>query len=115
MKTNKIPKQGDIIWINFNPVRGHEQGGTRPALVISNNKFNRMCGGTVKVIPITSSNQIFPLNIDLPEDLAVHGKLKLAYQNSLDVLSRGYEYSCSVPEDYLEKIIQIVTNTIEKS
>jgi len=29
-----IPKQGDIIWIDFNPQKGHEQAGHRPALVL---------------------------------------------------------------------------------
>ena len=35
-----IPKQGDIIMMNFNPQAGHEQGGRRPALVISNASFH---------------------------------------------------------------------------
>jgi mRNA interferase MazF len=33
-------KQGDIIKMNFNPQRGHEQAGYRPAVVISNDFFN---------------------------------------------------------------------------
>ena len=34
-------KQGTIIKINFNPQAGHEQAGYRPAVVISNNIFNK--------------------------------------------------------------------------
>lgn len=115
MSKNSTPNQGDIIWINFNPVKGHEQGGRRPALVISNNKFNRMCGGIVKLIPITSSTHEFPLDVELPEDLEIQGKLKIEHQTSLDVKSRGYEYACKVSEDFLDTIIQIVSITIEKS
>jgi mRNA interferase MazF len=33
-------KQGDIIWLDFDPQIGHEQKGRRPALVISNDLFN---------------------------------------------------------------------------
>ena len=33
-------EQGDIIYVDFNPQSGHEQKGTRPVLVISNNDFN---------------------------------------------------------------------------
>ena len=36
-----IPKQGDVIFLNFNPTKDHEQAGFRPAVVISNNVFNQ--------------------------------------------------------------------------
>ena len=32
-----IPKQGDIVYVDLDPTKGHEQRGTRPAIVISNN------------------------------------------------------------------------------
>lgn len=32
--------QGDIIKVNFNPQKGHEQAGYRPAVVVSNDFFN---------------------------------------------------------------------------
>lgn len=35
-----IPKQGDIIYLDFDPQSGYEQKGRRPAVVISNNTFN---------------------------------------------------------------------------
>ena len=33
-------KQGDIIWLDFDPQTGHEQRGRRPALVVSNESFS---------------------------------------------------------------------------
>lgn len=36
-----IPKQGDIIYVNLNATKGHEQKGMRPAIVISTNVFNK--------------------------------------------------------------------------
>ena len=36
-----VPKQGDIVYLDFNPTKDHEQAGTRPAIVISNNVFNQ--------------------------------------------------------------------------
>ena len=35
-------KQGDIIKINFNPQVGHEQAGYRPAVIVSNDTFNKV-------------------------------------------------------------------------
>ena len=57
-------KQGDIIKINFNPQKGHEQAGYRPAIVVSNNTFNRV-SKLVFVCPITNSIDNFPLHIKL--------------------------------------------------
>jgi mRNA interferase MazF len=43
------------VWrVDFEPVRGHEQGRTRPALVISNNLLNSSAAGLVTVVPITT-------------------------------------------------------------
>ena len=47
-----IPKQGDIIFINFNPTKGHEQKGQRPAIVVSTNIFNTYTNMAM-VCPIT--------------------------------------------------------------
>ena len=32
-----IPKQGDVVFVDLNPIKGHEQSGFRTAVVISNN------------------------------------------------------------------------------
>ena len=36
MVKNYIPKQGDIVYLDFNPTKGHEQREERPVIVISN-------------------------------------------------------------------------------
>jgi len=47
-------KQGDIIWLDFNPQTGHEQNGRRPAVVVSNESFNRFSKMAI-VCPITNT------------------------------------------------------------
>ena len=51
-----IFEQGDIVYLDFDPQSGHEQNGRRPALVISNNLFNRVSSLTM-VCPITHSRR----------------------------------------------------------
>lgn len=58
--------QGDIIKVNFNPQRGHEQAGYRPALIVSNNFFNQKTN-LVIACPITNTDNNFPLHIRLDE------------------------------------------------
>ena len=53
---NYIPQRGDFIRLNFDPQAGHEQMGTRPALVVSQDKFNRKMR-FVFVCPISSNTQ----------------------------------------------------------
>lgn len=43
----------EIYWADLNPIRGKEQGGIRPVLVVSNNVFNQRSGTTV-ILAITS-------------------------------------------------------------
>ena len=58
--------RGDIFWADLNPVRGHEQAGLRPILVISHGAFNAR-SGTVIALAITSQPQRagFPLTLQL--------------------------------------------------
>lgn len=48
------PKRGEIWSIDLNPVRGREQGGRRPALIVSVDAFNRSAADLVMVLPLTS-------------------------------------------------------------
>jgi mRNA interferase MazF len=45
-------KRGEIYWVEFDPVKGSEQGGLRPALVVQNDTGNRKSPTTV-VVAIT--------------------------------------------------------------
>jgi len=53
--------------VSFDPVRGSEQGGTRPAAVVSSNWPNER-GSTLTVVPITHTKprKKYPQNVDLP-------------------------------------------------
>lgn len=48
-----IPKRGDIIWTDFDPLAGHEQAHKRPAIVLSPEPFNKQIQLAL-VAPITS-------------------------------------------------------------
>ena len=58
--------RGDIVWADLNPVRGREQAGLRPVLVLSEDVFNEH-SGTVIAVAITSQPQRagFPLTYEL--------------------------------------------------
>ena len=43
--------RGDVVSVPLDPAIGHEQKGTRPALVLTTKDFNKL--GDVPVVPIT--------------------------------------------------------------
>src|SRR5262249_25588839 len=58
--------RGDIVWADLNPVRGRQQGGQCPVVVISHDIFNAR-SGTVIALALTSQSQRagFPLTLEL--------------------------------------------------
>jgi len=58
--------RGDVVWAELDPTRGHEQGGSRPVVVLSEDLFNAR-SGTVIAMAITSQPQRagFPLTLEL--------------------------------------------------
>lgn len=61
--------RGEVYWADLNPVRGREQAGLRPVLILSHDLFNRK-SETVIAMAITSQAQKagFPLTMALPAD-----------------------------------------------
>jgi mRNA interferase MazF len=58
--------RGEVRWADLNPVRGHEQAGMRPVLILSHDVFNER-SGTVIAVALTSQPQRagFPLTLEL--------------------------------------------------
>ena len=57
-----IPKRGEIWMVNWNPARGSEQAGFRPALVIQNDIGNEKASTTI-VAALSSSIKEYPMNV----------------------------------------------------
>ena len=60
--------RGEIRWADLGPVRGHEQAGQRPVLILSHDVFNER-SGTVIAIALTSQapRAGFPLTLELTD------------------------------------------------
>lgn len=57
-------RRGEIYWVDWNPGRGSEQVGIRPALVIQNDIGNKVSPITI-VAAISKSIQIYPINVEI--------------------------------------------------
>ena len=59
-----FPKRGEVWLMNWNPARGSEQAGRRPALVIQNDIGNEKAPTTI-VAAISSSVKVYPMNVQI--------------------------------------------------
>ncbi len=59
-----FPKRGEVWLVNWNPARGSEQAGRRPALVIQNDIGNEKAPTTI-VAAISSSVKVYPMNVQI--------------------------------------------------
>ena len=55
--------RGEVWLVNFDPTRGREHAGKRPALVVSTSGFNKSPAELVVVIPITSKDKKIPWHV----------------------------------------------------
>jgi mRNA interferase MazF len=82
------PKRGEIYWVNFNPARGTEQAGRRPALVVQNDRGNQFSPYTV-VVAISSAPlpRVYPFTVALSQgdgNLPREGHVNCAQLLTLD-------------------------------
>ncbi|MBH3293431.1 endoribonuclease MazF [Serratia marcescens] len=64
MVSRFVPDAGDIIWIDLDPVAGHEQGGHRPAVVLSPFSYNNKVG-LLLCVPCTTKSKDYPFEVEI--------------------------------------------------
>lgn len=93
--------RGEIRWADLNPVRGREQAGQRPVLVLSHDVFNER-SGTVIAVALTSKPQraSFPLTLELQSaKLLKRSWVKISQVRTLAVERIGARLSRVSPEE----------------
>jgi len=93
--------RGEVRWADLDPVRGHEQSGRRPVLVLSADVFNER-SGTVIAVALTSQPQRagFPLTLELgPAELPKPSWIKISQIRTLSVERIGRKLGTVSPEE----------------
>ncbi len=99
-----IPRRGDFIRLNFDPQAGHEQMGSRPAIVLSHTSFNRKMG-FVFVCPISTTKRRNPFYVPIPESEKVTGIIMADQLRSLDYRARKAIFISKSPEVVLHEVL----------
>ncbi|MGD0331669.1 MAG: endoribonuclease MazF [Xanthobacteraceae bacterium] len=108
------PDAGDFIWIEFDPTKGHEQRGRRPALVLSPRAYNSRVGLCV-ASPITSQGKGYPFEVPIPSGHGVAGVVLADQMRSLSWPVRNASLAGRAPADLLEDVREKIAALIEIS
>lgn len=100
---NYIPNRGDIVYLDFDPTKGHEQQGYRPAFVISPRRYNEK-SYLALFMPITKQQKGYPFEVLLPSDLKIQGVILADHIKSLYWKIRGVQFVESAPESLIEEV-----------
>lgn len=103
MKHPYIPDRGDIVYLNFDPTKGHEQRGYRPALVLSPRSYN-LKSTLALLTPITKQQKGYPFEVLLPPGLQTQGVILADQIKCLDWKVRGVKFVESIPDNLVEEV-----------
>ena len=102
-----IPDRGDVLNLDLDPAKGHEQRGKRPVLVLSASEFNRF--GLILVCPIPQGGGFarehgfaVPLS---GAGTRTQGVVLCHQMRTVDYKERGGEYSETLPGDLVEEVL----------
>jgi mRNA interferase MazF len=98
--------RGEVRWADLNPVRGREQSGSRPVLILSQDVFNER-SGTVIAAALTSQPQRagFPLTLELTAArLPKRSWVKISQVRTLSVERIGKKLGKVTPEEVAQVI-----------
>ena len=107
MAAEYVPRKGDLIALNLDPQSGHEQRGRRPALVVSNDLFNKHTGLCL-ACPITNTRRDYPFHVSIPEGQDVTGFVMVEQVKSIDFRSRKARRIGKAPAQVLEEALSIL-------
>jgi mRNA interferase MazF len=107
-----VPERGDIIWLDFNPVRGHEQSGRRPALIMSSRTYNAK-SGLALACPATSQVKGYPFEVAF-KTRAVHGVILADQIRGIDWRRRNADKIGAASEAVVAEVQEYVGKLISE-
>jgi len=106
MVKSYTPDAGDIVFLDFDPQVGREQAKRRPALVLTDIRYNRASGLAV-VCPLTSKRKPYPFALPIILD-QVEGAVLVDQLKSLDWIGRRAEFHSKAAASLLARVRQYI-------
>ena len=98
-----VPDARDIIKLDLDPRIGHEQGGWRPALVLSPKIYNAKTGLAI-VVPITNQAKGYPFEVQLTAQMKTTGVVLADAIKNIDWRARNARYAETAPAGVMNAV-----------
>ena len=102
-----VPEAGHIVVMDFDPQVGREQAKRRPALVLTDQRYNRASGLAV-VCPLTSKRKPYPFALPITLD-RVEGAVLVDQLKSMDWAGRKAEFHSKADTGLVNKVRQYIS------
>ena len=108
-----VPDTGDIVFLDFDPQVGREQAKRRPALVLTDLRYNRASGLAV-VCHLNSKVKPYPFTLPITVG-SVEGAVLVDQLKSMDWAGRGAEFHSKAPPMMIAKVRQYIAVLLQIS
>jgi mRNA interferase MazF len=98
-----VPDAGDLVWLTFDPKAGHEQGGRRPALILSPRDYNARARLAL-ACPITSNKKGYPFEVAIPTGQGISGVVLADHVKNLDWRAWQAAFESKAPAAILSEV-----------
>src|SRR5262245_25182359 len=104
-------RAGDIAWVVLDPVIGTEQGGRRPAIVLTDGEYNALYPRSV-ICPITQNATPWPTKVLLPDSMRTQGAVLADQPRTLHREGRSFRFIERAPDHVLADVRAILAALI---
>ena len=102
-----VPEAGHIVVMDFDPQVGREQAKRRPALILTDQRYNQASGLAV-VCPLTSKRKPYPFALPITLD-RVEGAVLVDQLKSMDWAGRKAEFHSKADTGLVNKVRQYIS------
>ena len=112
VSTEATPDRGDLVWLSFDPQKGHERRGRRPAVVLSPQEYNAKVGLAL-MCPITKKEKGYPFEVKLPLKGQIQGVILADQVKSLDWRAREAEIVDRAGQGVVAEVLAKLSTLLE--
>ncbi|OKH28454.1 type II toxin-antitoxin system PemK/MazF family toxin [Chroogloeocystis siderophila] len=99
-----VPDRGHIVYLNFSPHRGREQGYERPAIILSPIRYNRMASLAL-MCPITNQSKGLRFEVQLTDGMQTTGVILSDQIKSFDWKARQARFVEKASAELVEEVL----------
>ena len=105
-------KAGDVYLLDLDPVRGSEQAGVRPVIVISSDLMHQKSKRMI-ICPITGNPADWTTKLALPGDAKTKGMVLTDQVRAVDKQDRALRFVESLPAEFVTLVRSYVGRLLD--